>query len=224
MRIILASASPRRRELLEQIGMTFEVKASSVEEKVTAAEPGHVVEELSRQKAEAVLENIGDAAEAVPDTKYAAEAVLVIGADTVVVSEGRILGKPSGREEAAEMLRHLAGKQHEVYTGVTLLYRPPAAAREGAGTAEPGKDTGQAVSPRIKRKVFHEVTKVNFYPLTEDEISWYVSLGECMDKAGAYGIQGIFARFVRGIEGDYNNVVGLPAGRLYQEAKEWLEG
>lgn len=190
MKIILASASPRRKELLEQIGIPFEVLVSHVEEKVTSIRPGQVVEELSGQKAEAVLGLLeeGDA--------------LVIAADTVVALEGRILGKPADTENAMEMLRSLAGKTHQVYTGVTLLYRR-------------GEETA--------RKVFHEKTKVHFYPMTEEEIRSYAASGEPLDKAGAYGIQGIFARYVRGIEGDYNNVVGLPAGRLYQEAKEWLE-
>lgn len=187
MKIILASASPRRRELLGQIGLDFEVRVSHVEEKVTATDPGSVVEELARQKAEAVLAQATDPGE-----------ILVIGADTVVALEGRILGKPADPAQAAKMLRQLSGKAHEVYTGVALLYRG-------------------------KEKCFHERTKVEFFPMSEEEILAYVRLGECMDKAGAYGIQGVFARYVRGIAGDYNNVVGLPAGRLYQEAKEWLE-
>lgn len=134
--------------------------------------------------------------------------VLVIGADTVVAVDGQILGKPSDLKDAAGMLRGLSGRTHEVYTGVTLLYRAG-----GIGTVIGG----------IRCKVFHEVTRVTFYPMTEQEISFYVSSGDCMDKAGAYGIQGLFARYVKGIEGDYNNVVGLPVGRLYQEAGEWLE-
>lgn len=101
------------------------------------------------------------------------------------------------------MLRRLAGNIHGVYTGVTLLYR------SGSGM--------------VQRRVFHESTKVEFFPMTEEEIRRYVQSGECMDKAGAYGIQGLFARYVKKIEGDYNNVVGLPVGRLYQEAKEWLK-
>ncbi len=189
-RIILASASPRRRELLSQIGLDFEVMVSQVEEKVSSTLPERVVEELSAQKAQAVLE----ALEGSPGN------VLVIGADTVVALEGEILGKPRSSGEAARMLRSLSGKTHAVYTGVTLLYR-------GSG---------------IQRKTFHERTDVIFCPLTEEEIDFYVSSGDCMDKAGAYGIQGIFARYVEGIKGDYNNVVGLPVGRLYQEAKEWL--
>lgn len=197
MKIILASASPRRRELLEQIGLAFEVRVSDVEEKVTVSDPGQVVEELSRQKAEAVLAALEEME----------EDVLVIGSDTVVALEGHILGKPSDAEDAAGMLEELSGRSHEVYTGVTLLYRP------GAGESGGSQEC---------RKTFHERTKVAFYPLTEQEISDYVSSGECLDKAGAYGIQGIFARHVQGIEGDYYNVVGLPVGRLYQEAKEWI--
>lgn len=193
MKIILASASPRRRELLGQIGIGFEVRISNVEERVTTVEPAAVVEELSRQKAEAVYASL----------EADVEDVLVVGADTVVALEGQILGKPSDPEQAAEMLRRLAGNIHGVYTGVTLLYR------SGSGM--------------VQRRVFHESTKVEFFSMTEEEIRRYVQSGECMDKAGAYGIQGLFARYVKKIEGDYNNVVGLPVGRLYQEAKEWLK-
>ncbi len=213
LKIILASSSPRRRELLAQIGIGFQVLTAGIEEKAAASEPGGVVEELSCQKAEAALRMLED----VP------EDVLVIGADTVVAAGGEILGKPSDRKAAAEMLRRLSGKTHEVYTGVTLLYRggrlQDEAVREGRFTGRAETDSG---SRRICRKVFHEVTRVSIYPMTEEEIACYVATGDCMDKAGAYGIQGFFARFVEKIEGDYNNVVGLPAGRLYQEAKEWI--
>lgn len=190
MKIILASASPRRRELLAQIGLDFEVRVSQVEEKVTQTDAALVVEELSAQKAEAVL------------AQAAEEAVLVIGADTVVAVEGRILGKPSGTQEAEQMLALLAGRTHEVCTGVTLLYQK-------AG--------------EVRRKTFHETTRVTFYPMDRREISQYAATGDCLDKAGAYGIQGVCARYIKGIEGDYNNVVGLPVGRLYQEVREWLE-
>ncbi len=192
MKIYLASASPRRRELLAQIGLQFEVKVSNVQEKASASDPAKVVEELSRQKARAVFEEL------------AAGHLLVIGADTVVAADGRILGKPAGREEAVEMLELLSGRTHEVFTGVTLICRDAC---------------GQVFS-----KTFHERTEVSFYAMSGKEIGDYVSTGDCMDKAGAYGIQGFCARYIREIKGDYNNVVGLPAGRLYQEAKEWLEG
>lgn len=197
MDIVLASASPRRRELLEQIGLEFEIKVSNVEEVVTATHPKEVVEELSRQKAKAVFEEL---------LKEQRKGVLVIGADTVVAVGDRILGKPASKEAAANMLRELSGKTHEVYTGVTLMYFDPFAGNEKS----------------IAEKSFHEKTKVTFFAMTEEEIATYVSTGDCMDKAGAYGIQGFCARYIEGIEGDYNNVVGLPVGRLYQEAKEWL--
>lgn len=192
MRILLASASPRRRELLEQIGLPFEVVVSHVEEIITETEPGKVVEQLSAQKAEAVAESLGEP-----------EETLVIGADTVVAAENTILGKPKDAAHAVEMLRLLAGRTHAVYTGVTII-------RRGA--------SGETV-----RKTFHERTDVSFYPMEEAEIRQYVATGDCMDKAGAYGIQGFCARYISGINGDYNNVVGLPVGRLYQEIKEWLD-
>lgn len=261
MRVILASASPRRRELLGQIGLVFEVKVSDVEEKVSATLPERVVEELSAQKAWAVLGAIKSSGKIVSGSgssllgpegmspgaggEAGTDDLLVIGADTVVALEGRILGKPSTPEEAAAMLRQLAGRSHGVYTGVTLLYCPAitettegtvgAAASSEQGSVRFAEDIRTSVTGistvgmgersgigSVQRRTFHERTKVSFYPMTEAEIADYVSSGDPMDKAGAYGIQGIFARYVREIEGDYNNVVGLPVGRLYQEAKEWL--
>lgn len=194
MKTILASASPRRRELLEQIGIPFEVQVSHVEEVVTSTEPAKVVEELSAQKAGAVMASLGE--ETGP--------LLVIGADTVVAVDGSILGKPLEEADAVGMLKRLSGRGHQVYTGVTLLYR--------AGGNE-----------SVQKKCFHEMTRVFFWPMSEEEIRDYVATGDPMDKAGAYGIQGLCARYISGIEGDYNNVVGLPVGRLYQEIKEWLE-
>lgn len=198
MGIILASASPRRRELLEQIGLKFEVRVSDVEEVVTATEPAEVVEELSYQKAQAVHggllreRRMGD---------------LVIAADTVVSVDGKILGKPVDKEDAKRMLKMLSGRTHEVYTGVTVMCFN-LFAMDGKGMLE---------------ETFHEKTSVTFYPMTDAEIDEYVATGDCMDKAGAYGIQGFCARYIKGIEGDYNNVVGLPVGRLYQEVKEFLK-
>lgn len=183
MRIILASASPRRRELLTQLGWEFEVIVSDVEEKITKTLPQEVVEELSYIKAKDVFEKTrGD--------------VLVIGSDTVVAYENRILGKPRDEEDAKTTLLGLSGNSHYVYTGVTLFKR------EGE---------------KVTSKTFHEATRVEFYPMTEEEINWYVSSGECSDKAGSYAIQGLGGRFVKSIEGDYNNVVGLPIARLYHE-------
>lgn len=191
MKIVLASASLRRKELLTQIGIPFEIKVSDVEEKVTTTVPEEVVQELSRQKAEAVLETC----EVFADS----EEILVIGADTIVACDGMILGKPVDEADAVRMLRLLAGRSHEVYTGVTFAYK---------GT---------------QREIysFYEATKVHFALMTDEEIQTYVSTKDPMDKAGSYGIQGFCARYITGIEGDYNNVVGLPVGRVYQELKRF---
>lgn len=186
-RIILASQSPRRRELLTQIGLKFEVIPSTVEEVITSANPVEVVQELAQQKARDVAEVAG--------REMAKDSLLVIGADTIVVYEGKILGKPEDKEDAVRMLTMLQGKEHSVYTGVALL----------SGEQE---------------IVYAEETRVQMCPMTPEEILWYVNTGEPMDKAGAYGIQGLCARFIRQIQGDYNNVVGLPVGRIYQELKK----
>lgn len=201
MKIILASASPRRRELLTQIGIPFEIQVSDVEEKVTATVPCQVVQELSRQKAEAVLETCEtaqnqDVAGVEPsETKP----LLVIGADTIVACDGIILGKPKDAEDAFRMLRMLSGRSHEVYTGVTFAYK----------------------GEKRESYTFYEATTVHFAPMTDEEIQTYVATLDPMDKAGAYGIQGFCARYITGIEGDYNNVVGLPVGRVYQELKRF---
>lgn len=184
MRIVLASASPRRKELLTQLGWEFEVIVSDVEEVITKTLPCEVVEELSYIKARDVFEKTeGD--------------VLVIGSDTVVAFGDKILGKPRDRKDAGETLAMLSGNSHHVYTGVTLFRR------EGE---------------HVSSKTFHEATRVDFYPMSPEEVDWYVSTGECDDKAGSYAIQGLGGRFVKSIEGDYNNVVGLPIARLYHEA------
>ena len=222
MRVILSSASPRRRELLKQIGIEFEIKVSNIEESAKATQPAALVEELSSQKAEAVL----------ADTGICEEAVLVIGADTIVALDDKVLGKPADKAEAVKMLKLLSGREHQVYTGVTLLYRPGKAAEAENARSESEAEANAArhkngtgadtAGLTVQRRTFHEMTKVFFYPMSWEEIEAYAATGDPMDKAGAYGIQGLFARFVRGIEGDYNNVVGLPVGRLYQEAKEWM--
>ena len=214
VRLVLASASPRRRELLSQIGLEFTVMPSTKEENAKTTEAGALVQELTRQKAVDIWEKLSGGQGQNPDAdqeqisektqepnlngKRQPE-LLVIGADTVVCCEGKILGKPHSREAAAEMLTALQGRSHEVYTGVTLYSQ------------------SEAVT-------FFECTQVEFYPMTEAEISDYIDSKEPMDKAGAYGIQGLGARFVKGIRGDYNNVVGLPVGRLYQELKShgWM--
>ncbi len=228
MRIVLASASPRRRELLAQIGLAFEVRVSEVEERISTAVPRLLVQELAKQKAEAVFRSLEEPGE-----------VLVIGADTVVSCDDRILGKPSGPEQAREMLSLLQGRSHRVYTGVSLLYRPDGAScakdpaddmdgpAEGADSVGCGKDpVGSSDSPAegaIREVCFAEAADVSFFPMTAEEIDAYVDTGDPLDKAGAYGIQGLCARYISGIQGDYNCVVGLPVGRLYQEMKRLLQ-
>ena len=186
-RIVLASASPRRLELLRQIGIEPEVVVSHVEERVTSSEPGEVVMELAGQKARDV------AGEVTPGT-------LVIGSDTVVAVDGKILGKPRDHEEAAGMIRMIAGRSHQVYTGVCMIVR------------ENGRED------RIR--TFYDETDVEVYDMSEEEILSYARSEEPMDKAGAYAVQGFFARYIRGLRGSYANVMGLPVSRLYQEMKE----
>lgn len=185
-KIILASASPRRKELLEKAGVPFTVCPSDVEEIITKTAPDQVVEELSLQKARAVA-------------AQSEEEAIVIGSDTIVAYDGQILGKPENKEDAAAMLTSLQGNTHQVYTGVTVFW-------QGAKGRE--------------QLTFSECTEVTFYPMTDKEIQEYIATGEPMDKAGSYGIQGAFAVYVKGISGDYNNVVGLPVARLFQEMKK----
>ncbi len=182
--VILASQSPRRQELLSQTGLEYIVEPSMVEERITKTAPWDVVMELSEQKALDVFSNHTD------------ENVLVIGADTVVAYENRILGKPHSKEEAVEMLKMLQGNIHQVYTGVSIIW-----------------------TSNRRAHTFCEKTEVEFYPMTNEEIHSYVESGDCMDKAGAYGIQTQFCVYVKQIRGDYNNVVGLPIARLYHELK-----
>ena len=180
MNIILASASPRRRELLERIGITrFTVAAPNVDESVEPGlSPADIVETLSLRKARAAAENFG------PND-------LIIAADTVVALDGAVLGKPRDEDDAFAMLSALSGRENRVYTGVTVI------------------QGGKAVTQ-------HEATAVTFRALAPDEIRGYIATGEPMDKAGAYGIQGVGALLVSGIRGDYSNVMGLPVFRLGQ--------
>lgn len=179
MDMVLASGSPRRRELLTQMGLTFRVVVSDADETVDPSlSPTDQVRLISRRKADAVAETVGPEA-------------LVIAADTIVALDGAVMGKPHSPEEAVEMLSRLSGSTHAVYTGFTL--------RQG------GRTVTQA-----------EETLVTFRPLTAEEIKAYVSTGEPMDKAGAYGIQGLGSLLVSGIRGDYFNVMGLPVCALGQ--------
>lgn len=197
-KIILASSSPRRRELMAQAGFAFEVLVSEADETIETETPGEMVEVLSERKAAAVAEEI-------TRQGFAEESVLLVGADTMVAIDGKKLGKPKDEKGAEEMLEELSGRTHQVYTGVTLIRLKKA-------------ENGSILQ---ENRTFSEVTDVSFYPLTKEEIRSYIATGEPMDKAGAYGIQGKAAVFVKEIKGDYNNVVGLPIARLYQELKNW---
>ena len=193
MKYVLASASPRRQELLTQAGFSFDVIPSAVKEKITKDIPSDVVMELAHQKALDVYESkIKD------NPAYQGEDCIVIGADTIVSYRGEILGKPADEEDAVSMLKKLQGNSHFVYTGVSLFVRE-----------------NQAET----KQTFFEKTEVVFYPMSEEEIKTYVQSKEPMDKAGAYAIQGLCAKFIKEIKGDYYNVVGMPISRLYQEVK-----
>ena len=196
-KIILASGSPRRKELLSQIGLSFTVRVSEADEHTEETKPEKLVCILSERKALAVWDEL---------TEEEKKESILIGADTVVAVDDRILGKPADETEAFRMIELLQGRSHQVYTGVTILrqggLRP---LEEGTGTCG------------IQKKQFFEKTDVLVYPMSEEEITAYVKTGEPLDKAGAYGIQGSFAAYVQGINGDYSNVVGLPVGRLYHE-------
>lgn len=178
MRIILASASPRRREILSTFGVQFEILPANADEHSSITDPVALVKELALRKAHAVREILCARGEWNEDT-------LIIASDTVVENEGEILGKPNDDADAARMLRGLSGKTHRVVSGVALLCED----RETAGA---------------------DSTAVHFAPMNEKDIEWYVKSGEPRDKAGAYAVQGLAALFIKGIEGDYFNVVGLP--------------
>ena len=174
-KIILASASPRRKELLERAGVDFEVLPASGDENRISDNPGEAVKQLASDKAASVIRTMKDSA----------DGTIVIGSDTVVVFENVILGKPHDTEDAVNTLKKLQANTHQVYTGVSVWEK--------------------------KEKVWTEHT---FYESTD------VATGEPMDKAGSYGIQGLFGIYVKGINGDYNNVVGLPVARLFYEMKK----
>lgn len=180
-RIVLASASPRRREILKQVGLEFDIIPAQGEEIIDSDKADEIVMKLSHDKA---LEVSG----------LCGENTLVIGADTVVAVNNRILGKPADRDEAFRMISGLRNSFHSVYTGVTIIYND------------------------IVRSFVSE-TKVYVYDMTDEEIYEYIDTGDCYDKAGGYGIQGYFAQYVEKIEGDYFNVVGLPVSRLVKEIK-----
>lgn len=189
--IILASASPRRSEIMTQAGFEFTVVPSSVEENIISETPDKIVEDLALQKANDVYRTI--------KKDYEGKDFIVIGADTIVCYNGEILGKPEDEQEAFDMLKLLSDRTHQVYTGVAILYRC-----EGAKQVY----------------FFNEKTDVTFCAVNDYELKDYIATLDCMDRAGSYGIQGPFAKHIKGINGDYFNVVGLPINRLYQELKK----
>ena len=180
-KIILASSSPRRKELLTTAGIEFEIHVKDVDESVPdGTPPAEAAKMTAAKKAAAVAEDFKDC--------------VVIGADTIVVANGKILGKPKDEADAKSMLRMLSGIEHEVITGVCIIRN---------GTPE----------------TFAQISKVKFYNLTDEEISAYVATKEPIDKAGAYGIQGLGCKLVERIEGDYFNIVGLPVAEVCQRLK-----
>ena len=186
-KMILGSGSPRRREILGSAGYEFEVITSEADENIDLCDPKEMVKELSKRKAMAVA-----------DTLAPGEEYLVIGADTLVFMDGKPMGKPADRDEEIQFLKKMAGKSHDVITGVTLCYN------EGEN---------------IMTHSFAATTEVRVAELSDEEIEWYLSTNEWTDKAGGYAIQGFFAKFITGIEGEYNNVVGFPLAAFYREYK-----
>lgn len=188
-KIILASGSPRRKELLSKLNIDFEIIVTDTDETITETSPDRIVEDLALRKASAVFDTIEE------------DDVMVIGADTIVYYDGDILGKPQNEAEAKDMISMLSDRTHQVFTGVAICIK-----RKGEKSV---------IS-------FSEKTEVTFYHIDKFDIDEYIKTGSPMDKAGAYGIQDDFAKYVKKIDGDYNNVVGLPLSRLYQEIKNIL--
>lgn len=215
--VILASGSPRRKELFEQAGIKFNIIISDAEEKITNKKPEEAVKELAFQKAAAVKNKFLEKNFSGPDLTYKrpgrepeeksegkenediCEGTLIVGADTIVISGGKILGKPKDEKDALSMLMSLSGKDHFVYTGVSGIYLD----KKGKVIEE-------------KSFCFSEETVVTMYSFMEEEAKAYIRTGEPMDKAGSYGIQGAGALFVKAIRGDYNNVVGFPLGAFFR--------
>jgi septum formation protein len=186
MQIILASASPRRKELLKYLGIEFDIIIPDIHEQAHDEEaPEAFCTRISREKALTVRKNFQNS--------------LIIAADTIVVVDGKILGKPKNSDEACSYLRRLCGREHIVFTAYTILF--PGGCNE------------------ITRVVS---STVHFADLRDDDIIWYVSTGEPMDKAGAYGLQGIGAAFVDRIDGSFTNVIGLPLSEVFQDIRPYI--
>ncbi len=189
MRYVLASGSPRRRELLVRVIPEFDIIPAVSEESPESCEPSEIVKELSFQKASEIFYKV---------LTDSGDGLVVIGADTVVSYNHEVLGKPQDEPDAARMIGMLSGREHDVYSGVTCFY---------------------SHNGEVRNFSFTECTRVHVAKMTQEEIKEYARSGEPLDKAGAYGIQGLFSRYITGIEGDYYNVVGLPVAALYRELK-----
>ena len=185
MHVILASGSPRRRALLDMVGISYEVCIPDIEENTDKTDPAEIVKDLSLQKALSVA------------PKYPEQAVLA--ADTIVEIDGRILGKPETEDDAFSMLKMLSGRTHSVYTGVTLIF------------------------PDGSRDSFYSETRVTMFDNSDDLIRDYISTGEPMDKAGAYGIQGAGAFLIKKVDGDYGTVVGLSFSQKTNETNLYIK-
>lgn len=191
--IILASGSPRRRELISSIFKDFVVIKSERDEVVTKTLPDEIVCELSLEKAEEVWDKVSK------EGKLDKEKNVLLAADTLVFLDDQRMGKPKDENDAVRMLKSLASREHQVYTGVTVFWG--------------NSDSYQKIT-------FYEKTDVYFNDISDEDIKIYVESGEPMDKAGAYAIQGVFAKHIRSINGEYANVVGLPIARVYEELKK----
>ena len=183
MHVILASGSPRRRALLDMVGISYEVCIPDIEENTDKTVPSEIVKDLSLQKALSVA------------PKHPGQAVLA--ADTIVEIDGRILGKPKTEDDAFSMLKMLSGRTHSVYTGVALIL------------------------PDGSRESFYSETRVTMFDNSDDLIRDYISTGEPMDKAGAYGIQGAGAFLIKKVDGDYGTVVGLPVSIVFRKLRKY---
>jgi septum formation protein len=195
-KIILASGSPRRREILEQVGLKFTVCTSDIEEIFTKEKPEEIVIELASIKVNDVANKIN-------------ESSIIIGSDTMVAVNGQVMGKPKDEEDAKNMIRKLQDNKHQVYTGVSVIIKEEALEQS---------NTSQEKNPIYINKYVNFVTKTDVWvnSMTEEQIAAYVETGEPYDKAGAYAIQGRFAIHINKIEGDYYNIVGFPIAKLYE--------
>ena len=198
-KIVLASGSPRRRELMDMIGAHYIVIPSQKDEDMSCSDPATLVERLAKMKAEDVAQIINDRIKSGELGNEYTDCV-VIGCDTVVANNGQILGKPYNDENATKMIQAIEGHSHEVYTGVCIL-------KMSGGEAEACEN-------------YSVCSRVHVAHMTDQEISDYVSTGESLDKAGAYAVQGRFCPFIEGIEGDYYNIVGYPVHSIYKTLNE----